>query len=283
MRPAMPHSRGPPTPTTSTAAQAPATSRSSSRSATRRFPISTQACRMTSDTCTRSAPRMRRAKDPAHRSATSSTPSRPPSPTMRPSPPRRPQAAARPSPISAPPGLAACAPTSGSQFPVGATTATCTATDQSGNAATPTTFQVIVADTTPPTVDPHQNMTAEATSAAGAVVTYQSPGTEDLVDGPSTATCAPASGSTFALGNTTVTCGAADAHGNRATSTTFTVRVVDTTPPAIDPKPNMLLEATSPQGAMANYTAPSSHDTVDGAGVASCGPATRSIFQLGTT
>jgi hypothetical protein len=46
----------------------------------------------------------------------------------------------------------------------------------------------------------------------------------DLVDGPRPVTCAPASGSTFAIGTTTVSCSASDAHGNRATGS-FTVKV----------------------------------------------------------
>ena len=38
-------------------------------------------------------------------------------------------------------------------------------------------------------------------------MTYTSPATSDAVDGASTASCLPASGTTFALGNTTVTGG----------------------------------------------------------------------------
>jgi hypothetical protein len=88
-------------------------------------------------------------------------------------------------------------------------------------------------DTIPPTIDSHLDVTAEATSASGATVTYTSPATHDAVDGDSTATCLPASGSTFALGDTTVTCNAQDAAGNDATPTTFVVHVVDTTPPTV--------------------------------------------------
>jgi hypothetical protein len=90
-----------------------------------------------------------------------------------------------------------------------------------------------VVDTTPPTIDPHGDETAEATGPSGAAVTYTSPATHDLVDGDGVASCLPASGSTFALGDTTVTCNATDAHGNAATPTTFKVTVVDTTPPTI--------------------------------------------------
>ena len=92
----------------------------------------------------------------------------------------------------------------------------------------------VAGDTTPPAIAPHDNVTAEATGANGASVTYDVPSTSDAVDGNGIATCAPASGSTFALGTTTVTCTASDAAGNAATPTSFSVVVQDTTPPAID-------------------------------------------------
>jgi hypothetical protein len=68
---------------------------------------------------------------------------------------------------------------------------------------------------------------------------YTSPATHDLVDGDGVADCTPASGTQFALGDTTVTCNATDAHGNAATPTTFTVHVVDTTAPTIICPPNV--------------------------------------------
>jgi hypothetical protein len=85
-----------------------------------------------------------------------------------------------------------------------------------------------VNDTTPPvvTVD---DKTVEATSSAGAVIAYPASAV-DNVDGPLTATCTPPSGSTFALGTTTVTCTAKDAAGNVGKDTA-TMRVVDTTAP----------------------------------------------------
>src|SRR5206468_2589738 len=93
----------------------------------------------------------------------------------------------------------------------------CTATDAHGNAAT-SFFDVFVVDTTPPTIDSHADVTAEATSSAGAVVMYESPATHDAVDGDQSANCTPAAGSVFALGTTRVYCTATDAHGNAATS-----------------------------------------------------------------
>jgi HYR domain-containing protein len=131
------------------------------------------------------------------------------------------------------PGTAVCTPASGWTFPLGATTVTCQATDAAGNAATPTTFNVIVKDTTPPVIAWHADVTAEATGPTGASVTYTPPATTDAVDGTRSATCKPASGWTFPLGTTTVTCNANDAAGNAAVPTTFSVIVKDTTAPVI--------------------------------------------------
>ncbi|VVB75331.1 HYR domain protein [uncultured archaeon] len=126
-----------------------------------------------------------------------------------------------------------CSPASGSTFALGTITVTCGASDSLGNTAS-TSFDVTVEDTTPPTIDSMSDIIdVEATSPAGAEVSYTSPATTDLVDGSGTATCLPASGSTFVLGDTTVTCNATDAAGNGATSVEFTVSVVDTTSPVI--------------------------------------------------
>jgi hypothetical protein len=123
-----------------------------------------------------------------------------------------------------------CNPPSGSTFALGTTTVNCSATNIL-NQTTTGSFHVTVVDTTPPTLTLPADMTAEATSAAGAVVTYTASAT-DLVDGNVTVNCTPASGSTFPLGTTNVQCSATDLHGNTA-SGSFNITVVDTTPPAI--------------------------------------------------
>jgi len=130
-------------------------------------------------------------------------------------------------------GTASCAPAPGSTFAIGTTIVTCNATDAAGNVATPTTFKVMVKDTTPPVITSQGDVTAEATGPNGASVAYGAPTTTDAVDGNRTASCAPASGSTFALGKTTVTCQAMDAAGNAAAPMTFNVIVKDTTAPVI--------------------------------------------------
>ena len=94
-------------------------------------------------------------------------------------------------------------------------------------------FEITVRDTTAPVIALHADETAQATGPTGAAVSYSSPATSDVVDGAGTATCSPVSGSTFALGNTTVTCNATDAAGNPAVATMFVVHVVDTHAPAV--------------------------------------------------
>ena len=180
-------------------------------------------------------------------------------------------------------GIASCSPASGATFPLGNTNVTCTATDAHNNAAIPTTFVVHVIDTTAPVISPHGDITAEATSPSGAVVTYTSPATSDVVDGAGTASCSPTSGIAFALGNTTVTCNAVDTNGNQAIATTFVVHVVDTTAPVIAPHADVNVAATSPAGAVVNYESPTTSDAADGSGIATCVPASGGLFPIGDT
>lgn len=124
-----------------------------------------------------------------------------------------------------------CDPPSGSQFPIGVTIVECTASDSLGN-ATSGVFMLTVNDfdRTPPEVTV-ANVTAEATSAAGAIVTYSASAFDD-VDGVVPVTCVPASGTQFPIGSTLVQCTATDAHGNVGTGS-FYVTVRDSTGPTI--------------------------------------------------
>jgi hypothetical protein len=78
-------------------------------------------------------------------------------------------------------------------------------------------------DTEAPVVTVPASITVNATSPAGATVTYAASAT-DNVDGNLTPTCNRASGATFPIGTTTVTCTATDAAGNSA-SKSFSVKV----------------------------------------------------------
>ena len=105
--------------------------------------------------------------------------------------------------------------------------------DVAGNPTTVTYKLIVAGDRTSPVITSHADITAEATSASGAVVNYDSPATSDNVDPAGTATCLPSSGSSFVIGTTAVTCNAIDATRNKAIPTTFNVIVKDTTAPVI--------------------------------------------------
>ena len=172
-----------------------------------------------------------------------------------------------------------CSPASGATLSLGAHVVTCTAVDAHGNVAS-SSFNVTVRDTTAPTVTVPANIAASAASASGATVSY-SASASDAVDGAVAATCSPASGSTFALGTTTVTCTATDKAGNVGSSS-FAVTVNDTTPPALTLPANINVQATSGNGAAVSYAA-SATDAVDGAVAVNCAPASGSIFAVGAT
>jgi hypothetical protein len=100
---------------------------------------------------------------------------------------------------------------------------TCGAHDAAGNAAS-ASFTVTVGDKNGPVFGATPSPKAFATSTSGVALTYTPPTAVDAIDGPRPVTCTPASGSTFAVGATTVTCTSSDTAGNTTTAT-FTVTV----------------------------------------------------------
>jgi hypothetical protein len=159
-----------------------------------------------------------------------------------------------------------CSPSSGSTFALGTTTVNCSASDSRSNSSSGSFHVIVVAEPPPPT-DPH-DITAEATGPGGAIVTFNV-----VDDGGRPLTCAPASGSTFPLGANTVTCSG---------GVSFTVTVVDTTPPVLTLPADTTLAATSAAGAVGTYSATAS-DLVDGSVPVTCAPPSGSTFPLGTT
>jgi HYR domain-containing protein/PKD domain-containing protein len=114
-----------------------------------------------------------------------------------------------------------CLPPSGSGFRIGQSNVTCVATD-SANSSASCSFRVTVVDTIPPLVTCSSNITANATSASGAVVNYISGAADPC--GIASFDCSPPPGSTFPVGSTTVTCLAVDGVGN-SNSCSFVITV----------------------------------------------------------
>ena len=94
-----------------------------------------------------------------------------------------------------------------------------------------------------------------------------------------TVTCTPPSGSTFAIGITTVVCAARDTAGNTA-NCMFTVMIVDREPPVLTVPANLVVATDPGQDiALVNYTATVT-DNVPGATV-TCTPPPGTPFPLG--
>ena len=117
-----------------------------------------------------------------------------------------------------------CTVAQGDVLPLGQTTVSCSVTDSGGLGDTDS-FVATVLDTTAPMLAGVPGDRTVTTSGDGAVATWASPTATDIVDGSPTVGCSPVSGSTFAVGTTTVTCTATDDSDNSATAT-FTVTVV---------------------------------------------------------
>lgn len=174
-----------------------------------------------------------------------------------------------------------CTPANGT-FALGTTTVDCSATDAAGNTTTGS-FTVKVTDTTAPAFSNlPDNQVLEATGPSGAATSFSAPTATDLVDGDRTVSCDHASGATFPLGVTTVTCTASDTHGNSA-ETAFAVTVQDTSAPTVTTPGDQTAEATGPSGAAVNYPAASAYDAVDGDRPTTCDPASGAVYPLGTT
>jgi HYR domain len=175
-----------------------------------------------------------------------------------------------------------CSPASGFHFPVGTTIVSCSATDGSSNTGS-TSFAVVITltDNQAPTLTVSGDQVKEATGPAGAVVTYSASATDNADPAP-VVSCSQASGSTFAIGSTTVTCTATDASGNSSPPQSFGVTVRDTTSPNLSLPGDQSVETSVPAGVAVSYSVTAS-DIVDGGIGASCSPASGSVFPVGST
>jgi hypothetical protein len=130
-------------------------------------------------------------------------------------------------------GTITCSPASGSFYPVGTTTVTCTTT-----VGPICTFTITVVDTQPPSITCPANVTAVTAitcpPSTSTVVNFAAPTASDNCPGVVTV-CNPPSGSMLPVGTTTVTCTATDVAGNTATCsfsvTTFNACIQDDSNP----------------------------------------------------
>lgn len=149
------------------------------------------------------------------------------------------------------------------------------------NGVTAISFEVDVVANTPPILSLPGPMTAEATSPAGAIVTFAAGGADAEDDPDPTPVCSPASGAAFPMGTTTVACSVTDSGGLSA-SGSFGLTVVDTTAPILGLPADLTAEATSASGASVRFST-SASDVVDGAVTVACDHGSGSTFPLGTT
>ena len=177
-----------------------------------------------------------------------------------------------------------CDAVSGSTFPIGETTVTCTAVDDVGLTSVDQ-FLITVADRTPPLITDAPDLSIEANATGGAYVAFTAPTATDfeqaiVVEVECTAFDPPVSvvsGDFFPVGVTPVTCTATDASGNTSTDL-FSVTVADTTPPVLT-VPN---DITVIFGATVTYEATAT-DIADDAVAVSCDPPSGTVFPLGNT
>ena len=101
-------------------------------------------------------------------------------------------------------------------YPLGETSVTLTVTDNHG-ASNSCVATVTVVDRTPPVITCPANIVTDATSRSGAVVSIAPTASDNC--SLASVTSSPASGSAFAIGDTTVSCTATDAAGNQAACT----------------------------------------------------------------
>lgn len=172
-----------------------------------------------------------------------------------------------------------CTPTSGSTFPLGPTVVHCSATDAAMNTATKT-FNVTVKDMTLPVITTPADLTVAPKTATGSPVTFTATATDD-VDGTIAPGCVPASGATFPIGATTVTCTATDKAGNAA-SKSFKVTVSTPTGPTLTTPPDRTVGATGPTGDVVTYAATAT-DAIDGNVPVTCTPPSGATFPIGMT
>ena len=176
-------------------------------------------------------------------------------------------------------------PIFGSQFPIGTTTVTFTATDSSGNTSK-CSFDITIEDTEDPSLECPLDISKDIDAGlCAAVVEFETPeGFDNSGDVTVEQTAGLSSGEVFPVGTTTITFTASDSAGN-TTSCSFNVTVIDDEAPVIEEK-NDITVNTDPDlcGAIVEYDIPSGSDDCGIESIAlTKGLAPGSEFPIGQT
>jgi HYR domain/PLAT/LH2 domain len=131
----------------------------------------------------------------------------------------------------------------------------------------------------PPTIQcPGNQVLANNPGQCGAILNFA-----PQVDGSCndvTAVCDPPSGTLFPVGKTTVTCYATNTSGGGSAPCSFTVTVQDTEPPVITCPGSMVVNATSPAGAVVQFPVTATDNC---SATVVCAPASGSVLPIGDT
>lgn len=140
-------------------------------------------------------------------------------------------------------------------------------------------YELLPPDQDPPVITV-VDLVVNTTSQSGAVVNYTVSASDDTDPAP-TVSCAPASGSLFPIGITTVTCVATDFTA-KTSSASFSITVLGDQDPPVITAVDVVANGTGPSGAVVNYTV-SVSDDIDPAPAVSCAPASGALFPIGVT
>ena len=182
------------------------------------------------------------------------------------------------------PPAVSCDHASGSTFPIGTTVVTCQATDSDDTPSTGTaTFRVTVNDTDLGLSGVPADVSVDPSSPSGAVVNYTTPTAVDEDAIPPAVVCSPASGSTFPVGVTTVTCQTSDPDDAQGSvSATFRVHVGDSDLALTNVPSGIHATATGARGAAAFFN-PVAVDEESPVPVVTCDHPSGSAFPVGVT
>jgi len=162
-----------------------------------------------------------------------------------------------------------------SEFLLGETIVTWTATDQSGNSASGTQ-KVTIVDTTAPTIKIPNDVEIEASSPDNNIVSLGDASADDNVNVTTITNDSP---SVFPVGETIVTWTATDAAGNVSTASQI-VKIADTTKPSISSPDDITVEATDP---IQNFVTLGDASSSDAAGRVTISNDSPDAFPFGET